>query len=162
MKMQTFNNLKQLEKYLLKVVTDSMEDVGSVGEKVSREEMEEKVYNNPSQPAMYDRTRELQNSLIHTQPVKNGNEVTVEIRHEDDLIGHYAPNQHMSVIDGRELPVDALAEIVNYGKSGHIFGEGYWTEPRPYMDSARERIENEKLHVKAMKESLRNKGLKVE
>ena len=159
--MPTFKNLKQLEKYLQLVVKDSMEDVGREAEHKVRKKIDEMVYQNPTEPSDYERTRELKNSLVHTQPKQNGNEITVEIKHEDSLIGYYEPNQHMSVVDGSELPVDALAEIVHYGKSGKIFGEGYWTKPRPYMETAKEEIIEEKLHVKALKNSLKKKGLDV-
>src|SRR5665647_2793381 len=128
--MPTFSNLSQLGKYLQKVVRDSMEDVGVAVEDKVREKIEEVVYNNPAQPNEYIRTHELATSLIHTQPKQTGNEITVEVKHEDDLIGHYAPNQHMSVVDGSELSVESLAEIVNYGLAGDIFGQGYWTESR--------------------------------
>ena len=161
--MPVFDNLKQLEVYLLKAITDSMEDVGKAVEQKTREVIEREVYQNPTDSGLaeYERTRELKNSLIHTTPKKNNNEVTTEIKHDESNFGHYAPNQHMSVVDGRELPIDALAEIVNFGKSGKIFGEGYWTKPRPYIEITKEEVEKEKLHVKAMKESLIKKGFDV-
>jgi len=159
--MPTFSNLSQLGKYLQKVVRDSMEDVGVAVEDKVREKIEEVVYNNPAQPNEYIRTHELATSLIHTQPKQTGNEITVEVKHEDDLIGHYAPNQHMSVVDGSELSVESLAEIVNYGLAGDIFGQGYWTESRSYFSDAEKEVLDSKLHLKAMKDSLHSKGIKT-
>lgn len=156
-----FQSLSALEVYLTKMIKDSMEDVGKKCEVVVREKIEEEVYQNPVNPSTYERTRELKNSLIHTSPVQNGSEIITEIKHETDLIGSYSPNQHMSVQTGEPF-IEPLAEVVNYGKAGHIFGEGYWTEPRPYMDDAREEIKQDKLHVQSLKESLRNKGIQVE
>lgn len=157
--MPSFSNLAQLEKYLQKVVRDSMEDVGVAVEDKVREKIEDEVYQNPTQTAQYKRTHELANSLTHSQPKQTGNEITVEVKHEDDLIGHYAPNQHMSVVDGSKLSVESLAEIVNYGLSGDIFGQGYWTESRSYFSDAEKEVLDSKLHVKAMKDSLHSKGI---
>lgn len=150
-----------MEAYLRKAVKDSMEDVGKAVEYKVREKINDVVYSNPTTPDIYIRTRELENSLTHSQPTQIGNETSVEIKHEDALLGHYSPNQHMSVVNGDPLSVEALAEIVNYGKAGHIFGTGYFTEPRPYFDEAKQEILDEKLHVKTLKDSLISKGFTV-
>lgn len=160
--MPSFTNLTQLEVFLKKTIKDSMEDVGKAVEYKVREKIDEVVYNSPATPDTYNRTYELKNSLIHEQPKQSGNETTVVIKHEDNLLGHYAPNQHQSVVDGSPLSVESLAEIVMQGKSGHIFGQGYWTEPRPYMDIAKEEILAENLHVTTLKSSLRSKGIMAE
>lgn len=155
------NTWRQVEVYLKKAIRDGMEDVGKAVEYKTREKINDVVYSNPTTPDIYIRTRELENSLIHSQPTQIGNETSVEIKHEDALLGHYAPNQHMSVVNGDLLPVEALAEIVNYGKAGHIFGTGYFTEPRPYFDEARQEVLDENLHVNTLKESLISKGFTV-
>ena len=160
--MPEFRSIADLNRYLIKVLKDSMEDVGRAVEHKVREKIEEEVYQNPTTPSMYERTGELKNSLIHTQPKQIGNEIVTEIKHDDNLIGHYEPNQHMSVVDGRDMSVESLAEIVNFGKAGHIFGTGYWTEPRPYIEDARQEVIDENLHYNTLKKSLQSKGLKVE
>jgi hypothetical protein len=160
--MPEINSMSDLKKYLAKIVIDSMEDVGDVIENKLKDVIEQEVYHNPTNPEVYERTRELETSIIHTPPTQNRNEIITEVKHDDSLFGHYAPNQHVSVVDESELPVNAIAEIVNYGKAGHIFGTGYWTEPRPYMDTAKEEIIDEKLHVRALKNSLESKGIKTE
>lgn len=159
--MPQFKNLTQLDVYLKKLIKNSMEDVGKVVENKTREKIDEVVYQ-ANTPSQYERTRELQNSLIHTQPKQFDNETVVEVKHDDAMFGWYEPNQHISVLSGDELPVEVLAEIVNDGKAGHIFGEGFWTKPRPYIEESLEEIKKDKLHIKAMKDSLKSKGIKVE
>jgi hypothetical protein len=74
-------------------------------------------------------------------------------------MGSYAPNQHMSVVYDTPF-IESLAEIVNYGKAGHIFGTGYWTKPRPYMDDAKKDLKGG-LVKKYMKDALNKHGLNV-
>ncbi len=155
--MPDFKDLKSLEAYLKKAIVDSMEDVGKSAEYHVREQIEEKVYQNPTTPQDYERTRELKNSLVHTYPKVNNNEIITEIKHETNLMGSYVPNQHMSVVYDTPF-IESLAEIVNYGKAGHIFGTGYWTEPRPYMDDAKKDLKGG-LVKKYMKNALNKRGL---
>jgi hypothetical protein len=158
--MSDFRNLKSLEMYLKKVIVDSMDDVGKSAEYHVRDKIEEEVYRNPITPQVYERTRELKNSLVHTHPIVNNNEIITEIKHETDLIGNYEPNQHMSVVTGEPF-IEPLAEIVNYGKAGHIFGTGYWTEPRPYINDSKKDLENG-LIKKYFKDALSKKGIKIQ
>lgn len=159
--MPTFSSVKQLETYLKKMIQDGMEDVGKDVEYVVRENLEKEVYQNPTQPDMYKRTRELKNTLTHVNK-KNGNETTTEIKHDESLFyDNYAPNQHMNVTNGNDLPLDALVEIVNDGKAGRIFQTGYWTENRPYFHDSEKQVEKKKIPVKSLKKSLKSKGLNV-
>jgi hypothetical protein len=48
--MPDFKDLKSLEAYLKKAIVDSMEDVGKSAEYHVREQIEEKVYQNPTTP----------------------------------------------------------------------------------------------------------------
>lgn len=158
--MPTFSSIKQLETYLKKAIQDSMEDVGRDVEQVVRDNLEKEVYQ-PFEPEEYIRTRELMNSLTH-KTKKNGNEATVEVKNDEDMFyDNYAPNQHMNVTNGNDLPLDALVDIVNNGKAGRIFGEGAWTKPRPFMTDSQKDVEKKKIHVKGLKKSLKNKGLNV-
>lgn len=159
--MPTFSSVKQLETYLKKIIQDGMEDVGKDVEYVVRDNLEKEVYQNPTKPDMYKRTGELMNTLTHkTKKVASGTEV--EVKHDESMnYGNYSPNQHMSVVSGEDLPLDALVEIVNEGKAGKIFGEGAWTKKRSYFRDSQKQVEKKKIPVKSLKKSLKSKGLNV-
>jgi hypothetical protein len=52
-----------------------------------------------------------------------------------------------------------LAEIINEGKSGDLFGEGFWREKRPFWDkSLQELLDNGQID-RWMRESMKKHGL---
>ncbi len=111
-------------------------------------------------PTVYERTYELRESLVADDFKASGNTAEITIKHDTSQIHSTAPNQHYSVVDGSSS-VESIAEIVHDGKSGHIFGTGFWTSKRSYMDNAVEIMKDGKYRD-FMKEELKKQGYKVE
>lgn len=154
------SNLKQVLSKLKNNTGNIVEkDVAPVLVDVVKKRIDDDVYS--YDPIEYERTNELKESVINTNAEINGNNISVQIKHDTNLINSYSPNQHMSAINGEDSS-DIIPYIVHEGKSGKIFGEGVWTEPRPYMDNAREEIESSKMHTKIIKDKLKNIGYKVD
>lgn len=156
--MADFNNIDELMAFLEKEVNDSMKDVGKAVQKVVKDHVDLDVYA-VAQPAKYERTEQLRDSVTYTV---DGTDVL--IHHDDSMIESIPDNQHHSVVEGYE-PQDSseyVANIVEEGSSGHIFGEGYWTEPRPFWKNAEDEVESTGLDAKILKDSLKTKGFNVE
>ena len=158
--MPDFKSMKDLNKYLEKMIADSMSDVGGKIVETTQEQVQKDVYD-AYKPEEYRRTMELKNSLVFTPPIRDGEFISTTIMHDTNLIGSYAPNQHYSVVNG-DSSIHSIAEIVHDGKSGLIFGTGVWTKPRPYFLNAKDLIQKDKIHVKAMKDALGKRGINIE
>ena len=156
--MPTFRNFKEYEKHINKLLKDSMEEVGAEVEKVLRDRIEKDVYS-VYDPKEYERTRELKNSVMHTQAKDVGGNVVVEVGHDTDMIRAYEPNQHMS-IDGQDVS-EYLPRWINDGTIGNAYGLGKWTDARPYMDNTKEQIKNDNILENELKKSLRKRGVNV-
>lgn len=155
--MATIKTWKDLEKALTKVIVHVMPAVGDKTAELVKDRIDKDVYG-AGTPSEYIRTYELRESI------EAGGKVTVskgsaeiEVGHNDTRIGSYEPNQHYSVVDGSHS-ADSIAEIVHDGKSGLIFGEGFWTQKRPYMDNAAQEMKDGK-YKKFMIEMLRKQGI---
>ena len=151
----------QLLKELQKARDKALKGTGEKAVEVVKDRVDKDVYAmSKGEPAVYERTYQLRDSLVADDFKADGNSAEITIKHDTNQIHSTAPNQHYSVVDGSSS-VDSIAEIVHDGKSGLIFKNGYWTEPRPYMDNAKEIMEKGK-YKDFMKEELKNQGYKVE
>jgi hypothetical protein len=157
-----FRNLKDLESYVKKMVSDSMNPVGEKARDLSKEHVQKDVYDNPANPAKYNRTGQLKESLKYKKTETN-REVTVKVYHDDKVIKAYEPNQHYSVFDsGHDRDFSKfVAYAVHEGTSGHVFGSGYWTEARPYLDNTVNELNITEAHVKILKAELTKRGIKL-
>lgn len=154
--MATVKSWKDLEKALMKARDKALEGTGGRAKELVKDRIDKDVYSVAS-PSVYKRTYELRESIQPSKVKSNGDTAELEIGHDTSLIGSYSPNQHYSVVDGSSS-VDYIAEIVHDGKSGKIFGEGFWTKKRPYMDNAKEEMKDGK-YKKFMVEELKRQGL---
>lgn len=160
--MPTFKSMKELESYLQKKLGDSMPAVGLMGENKVKNRVQKDVYDKAS-PEKYERTGDLKESVVYEMDMVRGG-YQVEIFNNDDFIRSTKPNQHYSVVESEDgsYPLDYsefVAVTVHDGTSGLIFGEGYWTSPRPFMANAAKEIRDKKLHVTSLQESLRKNGI---
>ena len=159
-KINSINDLKKMMKYIEKnAVKGALEDTGDEATELAKDRVDKDVYGTGS-PTEYVRTYELRESIEPTKAKCKDGVVELEIKHNTDKIGSYEPNQHMSVLDGSSS-VESIAEIVHDGKSGKIFGEGFWTKKRSYMDNTKEEIKNGK-YKEMMKRNLEKRGIKTE
>ena len=155
--MANIKTWKELERMLTKVVANTMPAVGDKTAELVKDRIDKDVYN-AGTPSEYIRTYELRESVEAGGKVSVSNRsVEIEVGHNPTEIGSYEPNQHYSVVDGSHS-ADSIAEIVHDGKSGKIFGNGYWTEKRPYMSNAKEELENGE-YKKMMIEELKKRGI---
>lgn len=154
--MATVKSWSDLEKALRQARDKALEGTGDKTKELVKDRIDKDVYS-VATPSEYIRTYELRESVQLSDVTSNGNVAEIEIGHDTNLIGSYEPNQHYSVVDGSSS-VDSIAEIVHDGKSGLIFGNGYWTKPRPYMDNAKEEMEDGK-YKEFMIEELKKQGI---
>lgn len=151
-------SLSELFAKLNQQIAISMNEVGeAVVEKV-KEHIDTDVYS--FDPSVYQRTNELKESIVQSQPVVNGNTVQILIYPDSSLIHPSSPNQHQSVITGDDYS-PYIAITVEEGTSGKLFGEGYWTEPRPFMENTVVELEGSGLFKDALRISLNKKGINV-
>jgi hypothetical protein len=154
--MPQFNNLNELNTWLSQQIAQSMNDVGEMVVEKVKEHIESDVYS--FDPKVYQRTNELKESIVHSTPIVNGDTVEVSIYPDAQLIHPSPPNQHQSVISGDDYS-PYVAITVEEGTSGKLFGEGYWTEPRPFMENTVAELEGSGLFADALKISLNKKGI---
>lgn len=155
-------SFSQLESVIRDAVKNSMEDLGKKGEEVAKENIEKVVYGAYS-PVEYERTGQLKDSITSKETKNTGNSFEVEIYHDTSKITEGYPNQHMSVIT-EASSAHSIAEIVHDGKAPNIFNDkNYaWMSARPYMDTTKDEIIKNKLHIKTVKDSLKSQGFDVE
>lgn len=147
-----------LLKELQRVRDKALQGTGEKTKQLVKDRIDEDVYS-VATPDVYERTYELRESVQPSKVESKGNVAEVEIGHDTNLIGSYSPNQHYSVVDGSSS-VDYIANIVNNGESGKIYGEGYWTKKRPYMDNAQKEMEDGKYR-EFMEEEINKLGIKT-
>ncbi len=143
-----------------KILHESMGEVGKKVEEGLKDQIDEDVYD-AHNPEYYQRTYELRDSVTHSDAKEIGEQIVVEVGHDYDKINTHYPNQHMSVVDGSDVS-NQLPKLINDGTIGDIFGNGAWTEPRPYMDNMKDKIEREKILEKELKKSLHKRGIKTD
>ena len=158
--MANVTSYSQLLAELQKARDKALKSAGEKTVDVVKDRVDKDVYAmSKGEPAVYERTYELRESLVSDDFKASGNTAEITIKHDTSQIHSTAPNQHYSVVDGSSS-VDYIANIVHDGKSGHIFNFGYWTEPRPYMSNAKEIMKDGK-YKQFMIEQLKKDGYKV-
>lgn len=157
-----FKNLKSLFNHINKEIANSMNTVGGVAKEIVKTQMDKDVYS--YKPRKYQRTYELRDSIDHDVYTME-NKVITEIYHDTSKIISYKDGYRHYSADPNYTPKDVsdwMPYLVNKGKSGKYFGEGFWTIPRPYILNAKEQMKKNKIHISTLKNDLKKKGLKVE
>lgn len=157
--MTTVNSYSQLLKALQKARDKALEGTGKKATKLVKDRIDEDVYG-AGNPKKYIRTYDLRESVEPSKVKSSGNVAELEVSHNSALIrSNPELNQHASAIDGSSS-VDSIAYIIHEGKSGKIFGSGFWTEKRPYILNAIKEMEDGK-YKEFMIEELKKMGFKV-
>lgn len=167
--MANVTSYSQLLIELQKVRDKALEGTGEKAKELVKDRIDKDVYDVYS-PTDYIRTNDLRESVQPSKVKSNGNVAEVTIGHDINLI-RSTGNQHRSIADDSSS-VDSIAEIVHNGKVGAIYQSGYWRDApwyddsdafansRPYMDNAKEEMENGKYRD-FMVEELEKQGIKV-
>jgi hypothetical protein len=156
---KTFKSLDDFAKYFNnKIAPKAMKEASEKPKEMLKDNVNTDVYS--YQPKEYERTYELRESIIATEPQNVNGKTVVEIKHDENKIHPYSPNQHMSVIYGTDFS-PYLPEAINEGNIGHVFGQGVWTEPRPYMDNTVRQMEQENTFENEAKKSLQKQGIQI-
>lgn len=156
--MKGIKTYSDLEIALTRIIAKAMPGVGDKTAELVKNRIDQDVYG-VGTPSVYERTYELRESVEAGKITVGKSTVETEIGHNTTEIGAYDPNQHYSVVDGSHS-TDSIAEIVHDGKSGKIFGEGYWTQKRSYMDNAKQEMEDGK-YKQFMEEEINKLGIKT-
>jgi hypothetical protein len=156
-----------VNKILMLILNDAMKEVGEKAENLFRSHLASDVYINRNKVyANYTRmpTYDLLNSTSHS--IESGmNNVTMEVYHAKNKMridmGNFI---HGSNINGN--PVDnreRLPFILNDGLQGvkTLFGQGWWTEPRRYIDNSINILDRDKVLKKWLIDALRARGVEV-
>lgn len=156
-------NLKELEVFLKQKIATALGETGkNVVERVVREHIDHDVYQAYS-PKEYDATGDLRESVFTKSPQIKNNNIEVVIKHNTDEIHSKSPNQHYSVVDKYERKdvSDWIPYLVHEGKTHPLWGDNgeAYLQPRPYMDNAREELEQSKEHVDDLISELKKQGL---
>lgn len=157
-----FKNFKSLFNHINKEMAKSMNTAGEVGKEAVKTQMDKDVYS--YKPEEYKRTYELRDSISHDTQVKN-NKVVTKIYHDISKINSYEDGYKHYSADPSYTPKDVsdwMPYLINKGKSGSYFGEGFWTIPRPYVSNAKEQMKKNKLHINVLKNDLKKKGFNIE
>lgn len=167
--MPDFKSIADLEKYLLGIMEESMEDVGEHAEKIVSERVQKDVYD-AYDPSYYDRTYQLKNSLQHNTFVKKrAKEVYSKINHNFRQIRASKPWTHHSIVQdynpqnyAKWIPV-----TVHDGTTGLIMAhpEGRphlraFELPRPYMRNAWNQMRSSRSHITSLKRALGKRGIR--
>lgn len=148
--MPVFQTTNQLLNYLKLQVTASLKETGEYVESEIKEQIEHDVYS--FTPSQYERTGDLKNSVVSGEPINTGNTTSVSVGHDINLI-----HNHVSQADGMDVS-PYIPYYVNEG-AGPLFGEGFWTQTRTYIDHTIASLRNTGLHVALLRKSLQNKGI---
>jgi hypothetical protein len=98
-------------------------------------------------------------SWSKTDPQIKGSEVQATI-FNDPLSMTFDPDYYIHGSYDSDMR-EALAEILNKGTSKSIFGNGWWTKPRPFWDTTLELIQNGTVD-KWIKEEFQKWGLNLQ
>jgi len=148
--MPVFNNTNELLKYLQLQIAASLKETGEYVENKVKEQIDQDVYSYT--PSRYQRTGDLKESVVCREPINTGNKTSIVIEHDTHLI-----NDHVSQADGMDVS-PYIPYYVNEG-AGPLFGEGFWTQKRQYIDHAISDLRSTGSHVEVLRRSLKNKGI---
>lgn len=151
--MPTFESLSSMQRYIEKATIASLEyEVANVVEETIRKYLYNNFY--AYQPKVYQRTFEFFNSLTKSRVVKNGDEYEVQVYFDTDKI-HANPQtgQHYDGEDISEyIPWMAEDGVIQPFQSNHRGG---------FVQDAFTELESLNIHINALKEALREKGITV-
>lgn len=157
---KTFRNLNDLFKHIQKDLQSSMNDVGKTVSNKTKKNIDEEVY--MDDPAVYERTYQLRDSIKNFPAKVEGNEIIVEVDHDTDLIisipEHY---QHGSPDYEPNDISDFIDVIIHEGLSGNRFGNGFWRDKRQYFKATVDELIRTGEHIKALRDSMKRKGYDV-
>lgn len=161
--MPTFNNLNDLFKHLQKKVTDTMNDeVAYIVKFEEQRQIEDSVYSVYPQPYVYERRRFNDGGLQDIEMMVS----TVSIQ---------GNNVVLSVVNearGKDQEDLYLAPLVEYGdNTGH--GEyqykynrdmtsWQYLQSRPFTSNTIEALRRSGAHIKAFKDGMRSRGIRIE
>ena len=148
--MPVFNNTNELLNYLKLQIAASLKETGEYVENKVKEQIDQDVYSYT--PSRYQRTGDLKESVVSREPINTGDTVSVSVEHDTNLI-----HNHVSQADGMDVS-PYIPYYVNEG-AGPLFGEGFWTQKRNYIDHAINSLRSTGSHVEVLKRSLKNKGI---
>lgn len=176
---------EDLERELKKVLLSSMNKVATKGKIELQDAIQKEVYDKYT-PKYYERTGDLKRSaskdvysagtfvnariyndtskIREIAPIRKYNDpkfASKNRRYKSKTLRPQSMGKHYSTVEGYFPQEYAyfIPATINEGTSGHIFGEGAWTEPRRYFSRFLERME--KIFPKIMREELTKAGLKV-
>ena len=139
---KAFKNWHEIEKYLKTQINYALDDVADESIKWVQDEIEESVY------SVYDPIR-------YERQKYNGG-----LTDPDNIITDVQDNTLTITSDRKDGDKNVSYTVVS--------GEGYdypvpshLTDGRPFMDNLKDKMENDKRHVKTLKKSLKNRGFKV-
>lgn len=159
--MAKVNTYSQLEALLREARTEALEKASKQAADYVKDEVIAKEVYTRVNPTFYERTYDLQNSVVD-RPVEGGGAgtATVKINHDTSMIGYSPENfQHGNEYYGSAT--ESIAEIVHDGLSGNMFGFGAWQVARPYMDNAAMDLDGGGKFRKFMMDELRGMGFTV-
>jgi hypothetical protein len=167
--MPSFDNLKDLFKYVEKEVSDSMKkEVSEVVKKVQQKAIEDEVYDkynivggSQQEPYVYERRRDHgglsdPNNMIEVVQVI-GNEIVLQVT---------------NITKGKDDSGLYVAELVEYGDNkgygeyeykNNRDGTAYqYRNPRPFTKETINRLKESGQHIDALRRSLKTKGFDIE
>lgn len=176
-----FNSLEDLEKYLNKNIVDTLKnDVYNVVKEVQQENIQAEVYDKYridedgelTEPYRYKRRYKngglIADDNIVPNVINNNNEIDLiveNIAKGADRINDYNGNSG-------NLSGEYIAELIEYGDGyngleydykGNRDNTAYqYLKSRPFMRKTVEELENSMLHVKALRNGLKSKGIEVD
>src|SRR5690625_246024 len=138
--MAKIKKLSQLKNKINKIVEDALhseDDVYDAVVRVGSKRVDEDVYS--YKPKEYVRTHQLREKW-----------------------GKDNVNQGISVHNTRKEGKKNIAQVVETGEGYDYTGYGYdYEKPRPFIKNTKNEIADSKVHVKALKASLKRKGFRV-
>lgn len=159
--------MKELEKYILNVLKEVVYEVGEKVNELAREHVDRDVYMKDNQSNHYaygysQPTFGLRDSLTTDKVKTNGNEVSTEIYHDSNKMITDPDNfVHGSNYWNKRDIRDILPEIVEFGLSGDFFGNGWWQDPRPYMQNTIKELQSSGKLQQWFKQGLKSRGVSV-
>ena len=160
--------MKQLEKYLLQIIADVMNEVGQKVEEKLKEHVQKDVYDVGTDMGRSDYyngtgepTGQLKESVVHSKPERRNNEVSTEIYHDSNRMNYDAStflhgSNHFTPNDVRDM----LPYFINEGKTGGLFGAAWENLKRPYLTNTFDEIVSKDLVKVWFVQGLKKRGLK--
>jgi hypothetical protein len=149
-----FNNLKDMYAYYQEVLNDTLkDDVYKEVKTTLQKNIQETVYDSYS-PKEYQR-RGYNDGLIADENIvgeleKDGVLAVKDIADSNDSI--FGTPYTAS-------GTTTFAGWVEYGQVSDAFGNGVWTEPRPFMENTKEELKSNNVISKALQTGLKKRGV---